>query len=83
MGVRQRNAEHMSEKQYLAHKRKMEEQEAARRIAESRKHQQEAIRHQQMTQAEKNYREAERLKAERQQHEEMIHIQKRTDELKA
>ena len=36
-----------------------------------------------MNQAEKNYREAERLKAETQQHEEMIMIQKRTDELKA
>lgn len=36
-----------------------------------------------MTQAEKNYREAERLKAESQQHAEMIKIQKDTEELKA
>jgi hypothetical protein len=48
-----------------------------------RNNQKEAIRNQQMTQAEKNYREAERLKAERAQHEEMIAIQKRTEELKA
>lgn len=48
-----------------------------------RNNQKEAIRNQQMTQAEKNYREAERLKAERAQHEEMISIQKRTEELKA
>jgi hypothetical protein len=45
--------------------------------------QKEAIRNQQMSQAERNYREAERLKQERQQHEEMISIQKRTEELKA
>lgn len=83
MHVRQRNAEHMTEKQYLAHKKKMEEQEAARKIAAHRKNQQDAIRNNQMNQAEKNYREAERLKAETQQHEEMIMIQKRTDELKA
>lgn len=35
-----------------------------------------------MTQAEKNYREAERLKQEARQHEEMIRLQKDTEELK-
>lgn len=53
------------------------------RNQQHRLNQKEAIRNQQMTQAEKNYREAERLKAERAQHEEMIKIQKRTEELKA
>jgi len=47
-----------------------------------RHNQKEAIRIQQMTQAEKNYREAERLKNERQQHLEMIDLQKKNEELK-
>lgn len=49
----------------------------------ARTHQKEAIRQQQMQQAEKNFREAERLKQERQQHEEMISMQKHAEELKA
>jgi len=49
----------------------------------ARTNQKEAIRQQQMQQAEKNFREAERLKQERQQHEEMISMQKHAEELKA
>jgi len=41
------------------------------------------IKHNMMTKAEKNFHEAERLKQERAQHEEMIQIQKQADEMKA
>jgi len=44
-----------------------------------RRAQQEAIRNQQKNQADKNYREAEKLKQESTQHEEMIEIYKRTE----
>jgi hypothetical protein len=67
----------------LQQQREEEERQLAQKNANFRKAQQEAIRNQQMTQAEKNFREAERLKQERAQHEEMIAIQKRTEELKA
>jgi hypothetical protein len=49
----------------------------------ARTQQKEAIRNQQMSQAERNFREAELQKEERQQHEEMIAIQKNAEELKA
>ena len=81
--VRQRNAEASNYKQQLQMQREQEERELALRNQQLRLNQKEAIRNQQMTQAEKNYREAERLKAERAQHEEMIRIQKKTEELKA
>ena len=67
----------------LQQQREEEERQLAQKNANFRKAQQEAIRNQQMTQAEKYFREAERLKQERAQHEEMIAIQKRTEELKA
>ena len=49
----------------------------------ARTQQKEAIRNQQMSQAERNIREAELQKEERQQYEEMIAIQKNAEELKA
>jgi hypothetical protein len=67
----------------LAQQRAHEERELQNRNNMARTHQKEAIRQQQMQQAEKNFREAERLKQERQQHEEMISMQKHAEELKA
>jgi len=72
--VRHRNAETANFKNALQMQREHEERELQMRNQQQRLNQKEAIRNQQMTQAEKNYREAERLKAERAQHEEMIKI---------
>jgi len=81
--VRQRNADNHSRKNQLQMQREQAERELQLRNQQMRLNQKEAIRNQQMTQAEKNYREAERLKAETQQHEQMINIQKETEQLKA
>ena len=52
------------------------------RNQQQRQNQKEAIRIQQVTQAEKNYREAERLKHEAEQHRQMINLQRDNETLK-
>lgn len=53
------------------------------RNAAVRDNQRAAVKYNRETQAERNAREAERLKQERAQHQEMIDMQKKSDELKA
>ncbi len=72
MKVRQRNKEHREEKTNLQRQREMEDNERAQRNAALRDKQRAAIRFNKDTQAERNLKEAERLKQERMQHQEMI-----------
>jgi hypothetical protein len=83
MKVRQRNKETRQEKDALRQQREAEERELAERNAALRDNQRAAVRFNKDSQAERNAREAERLKQERQQHLEMIEMQKKSDELKA
>ena len=64
--MRQRNADHFSEKNYIANQRLMEEQALAAKNAQMRNEQKDAIKHQQMTKHNKNVTDAQGIKGERQ-----------------
>ena len=83
MKVRQRNLDTRNEKQSLAAQRAQDDQEKAMKLKKDREHQSAVIKFNKDDQAQRNAREAERLKQERLQHQEMIDMQKRSDELKA
>ena len=83
MKVRQRNKEVRSEKDQLRMQREAEARDMADRNAMNRDNQRAAVRYNKDSQVERNAREAERLKQERMQHQEMIDMQKKSDELKA
>ena len=65
MKVRQRNLDTRNEKTSLQEQRRNEEQERAQRLAQDRENQKNAIRFNKDDQAQRNTREAERLKQER------------------
>lgn len=83
MKVRQRNKERDGEKEMIRQQKLHEERELQARNAAIKKNQKQAIEQNKMSQAMRNAHEAERLKRERQQHNEMIEMQKKSDELKA
>jgi len=70
--VRQRNADHTSEKMSIAKYRQMEEEALAQKNQMMRNEQKDAIRQQQMSKHTKNVVDAQNIKGERNQHEEMI-----------
>jgi len=82
INVRQRNADTNNYKMNLAKQREQDEHEQMMKNQQYRLSQKEAIRIQQMTNAEKNYREAERLKHESRQHAAMIDQQKQIEKNK-
>ena len=83
MKVRQRNLDTRNEKTSLQEQRAEEERQRAAKLAQDRANQQANIRFNRDDQAQRNTNEANRLKQERQQHQEMIEMQKKSDELKA
>ena len=83
MKVRQRNLDTRNEKNSLQEQRAEEERQRAAKLAQDRANQQANIRFNRDDQAQRNTNEANRLKQERQQHQEMIEMQKKSDELKA
>ena len=83
MKVRQRNLDNRNEKSSLQEQRAEEERQRAAKLAQDRANQQANIRYNRDDQALRNTNEANRLKQERQQHQEMIEMQKKSDELKA
>lgn len=83
MEVRHRNMENKNFKEQMRKQKEDEEQERLRKNFEQRLATKEQINYNKDINARKNKEEAERLKIERLQHEEMIAMQKKSEELKA
>lgn len=83
MKVRQRNLETRNDKQSMAQQKAHDDQVKAEKLARERDNQRAAIRFNKDDQRNRNAGEADRLKQERMQHQEMIEMQKKSDELKA
>ena len=83
MQVRHRNIETGKDKDRVRAHKEAEECAKQEKNYQTRVNQREAIKYNIMSQQEKNFKDAERLKQERMQHEEMIAMQRKADELKA
>ena len=83
MVVRQRNNENRDFKKQQAAQREQEVHMLNEKNNQARMNAKQAIEQNKNANANKNAQEADRLKQERMQHEEMIGMQKKADELKA